>query len=221
MSSDLLGELRVAVVDGEPSAVRELTEAALEGGLTALTIVEEGLVEGIRQVGERFQNGTYFLPDLVRGARSMEAGLEVVEPLLEAGGEQRKTLGKVVLGTVHGDLHSIGKNIVAALLKSSGFAVEDLGVNVPAGVFVEKVRESDAVIVGLSALLTTTVHEQEAVLEALEVAGVRRGVKVLIGGAPIDQAWADRIGADGYAPDAARAVDVAKELVAPRWAGEP
>lgn len=208
----VMDELRSAVIDGEPSLVRKLTEDALRAGLSPLQIVEDGLSEGIRRVGEEFQKGTYFLPDLVRGARSMEAGLEVLEPLLAGAGEQRSTLGRVVLGTVHGDLHSIGKNIVGALLRSSGFAVDDLGVNVPAEVFVEKVRESDASIVGLSALLTTTVHEQEAVLAALESGGVRNKVKVLIGGAPIDQAWADRIGADGYAPDAARAVDVAKEL---------
>lgn len=216
MSTDVLDRLRAAVIDGEPSAVRALAEEAVAAGLRPLSIVEEGLAEGIRKVGEEFQKGTYFLPDLVRGARSMEAGLEVLEPLLAGSGDQRKTHGRVVLGTVNGDLHSIGKNIVAALLKSSGFLVDDLGVNVPTEVFVEKVRETDAAIVGLSALLTTTVHEQEAVLLALESAGVRERVKVLIGGAPIDQAWADRIGADGYAPDAARAVEVAKELVGVR-----
>lgn len=208
----LLAEIRAAVLDGEPSLVKSLTERALEAGLPALTIVSEGLTEGIRSVGEEFQKGTYFLPDLVRGAQSMEIGLEVLQPLLTGAGEERPTYARVVLGTVHGDLHSIGKNIVAAMLKASGFAVDDLGVNVPVEVFVDKVRETEAAFLGLSALLTTTVHQQEAVIKALEAAGLRSKVKVLLGGAPIDQDWADRVGADGFAPDAARAVEVAREL---------
>ncbi len=208
----LLAEIRAAVLDGEPSLVKSLTEKALEAGLPALTIVSEGLTEGIRSVGVEFQKGSYFLPDLVRGAQSMEIGLEVLQPLLTGAGEEMPTHARVVLGTVHGDLHSIGKNIVAAMLKASGFAVDDLGVNVPVEVFVEKVRETEAGFLGLSALLTTTVHQQEAVIKALEAAGLRSKVKVLLGGAPIDQDWADRVGADGFAPDAARAVEVAREL---------
>jgi len=212
MSTDILAELRAAVLDGEPSLVKKITQQALDEGLAPLVIVEEGLTAGIRQVGEEFQKGNYFLPDLVRGASSMEAGLELLEPLLAGKGESRTISGKVILGTVHGDLHSIGKNIVGAMLRASGFEVVDLGVNVPTQVFVDKVRETDADFVGLSALLTTTVHEQEAVIKSLEANGLRKRVRVLLGGAPIDQAWADRIGADGYAPDAARAVQVAREL---------
>jgi corrinoid protein of di/trimethylamine methyltransferase len=212
MAADTLADLRAAVLDGDPALVRGLTDQALEQGLAPLAIVEEGLTEGIRLVGEGFQSGSHFLPDLVRGAQSMESALEILEPLLAGTGEKRQLLGRVVLGTVHGDLHSIGKNIVAALLKASGFEVVDVGINVSAEVFVDKVRETGAGLLGLSALLTTTVQQQEAVLEALSTSGLRDSVKVLVGGAPIDQAWADRIGADGYAPDAAGAVVVAKEL---------
>ncbi|MCZ7661513.1 MAG: corrinoid protein [Thermoleophilia bacterium] len=212
MSIDILADLRAAVLDGEPAEVKQMAQRALAAGLAPLAIVQEGLTAGIREVGEEFQKGKYFLPDLVRGAHSMEAGLEVLEPLLAGNGEARASLGTVILGTVHGDLHSIGKNIVGALLRASGFEVEDLGVNVPTQVFVEKVRESGAGFLGLSALLTTTVHQQEAVITALEDGGLRDRVRVLLGGAPIDKAWADRVGADGYAPDAARAVRVAKEL---------
>jgi len=169
------------------------------------------LTRGIEIVGQNFAAGKFYLPDLLLGAKSMEAGIKILEPLL--AGKNRDFLGKVLMGTVEGDLHEIGKNIVIMMLKTSGFEVLDLGIDVPAKKFIEKIKEQRPDIVGISALLTTTVARQKEIIELLEEEGLRKSVKVMIGGAPINQAWADKIGADGYAEDATVAVEVAKKLM--------
>ena len=170
------------------------------------------MVKGIEVVGDRFAAGDYFLPDLILGAKAMDAGIGVIEPLLTS--EKRDFLGRVLMGTVEGDQHNIGKNIVIMMLKSSGFEVFDLGVDVPSKVFVDKVKELKPQIVGISALLTTTVDKQKEIIELLQEEGLRNQVKVIIGGAPINQAWADKIGANGYGEDALSAVGLCKKLLA-------
>jgi corrinoid protein of di/trimethylamine methyltransferase len=165
------------------------------------------------QVGDRYECGDYFIPDLVMAAEAMKSAMRVFEPELAARQEQRQTLGTVVIGTVEGDIHEIGKTLVATMLGAAGFEVHDLGVDVPSGRFVEQVKETQATIVGLSALLTTTMMNQEAVIEALEESGLREQVKVVIGGAPASAEWARTIGADGFAENASEAVRVVKQLV--------
>lgn len=203
----LLG-LAEAVVDGDEELVAELTDKALAEGLEPLSIINDGLTKGIETVGANFAAGKFFLPDLLIGAKAMDAGIKILEPLMS--GSNRESLGKVLMGTVKGDLHEIGKNIVIMMLKTAGFEVIDLGIDVPSEKFIEKTREIKPDILGISALLTTTVARQKEIIELLEEEGLRKSVKVMIGGAPINQAWADKIGADGYAEDATVAVDVAK-----------
>ncbi|KUK37124.1 MAG: hypothetical protein PWP44_1284 [Thermacetogenium sp.] len=204
-------EVAEAVIEGDEDAVPELTRKAVEAGIEPLKIINEGLTRGIEVVGDRFAAGEYFLPDLLLGAKAMEAGIAVLEPLL--AGVNREFIGRVIMGTVHGDLHSIGKNIVIMMLKSAGFEVIDLGVDVPTDRFIEKIKELKPDIVGISALLTTTVGKQKEIIETLKEEGLRESVKVMIGGAPINQNWADQIGADGYAEDATTAVKLARRLI--------
>lgn len=208
---EIFGKIANAVVEGDEEWVEQLTKDAVKAGLEPLKIINEGLTRGIQNVGELFASGEYFLPDLVLGAKAMEAGLKILEPMLV--GSRRDFLGRVLIGTVQGDLHEIGKNIVAMMLKASGFEVFDLGVDVPSEVFINKVKELNPDIIGISALLTTTVHRQREIIDLLEAHGIRDRVKVLIGGAPINQEWAQKIGADGYAEDASGAVTICKELV--------
>jgi len=207
---EILRNLSEAVVEGEEEKVAEITDMAIGAGIEPLEIINTGLTRGIEIVGQHFASGYYFLPDLLLGAKAMETGIRKIEPLLE--GKNRKFLGKVLMGTVAGDLHEIGKKIVIMMLKTAGFQVIDLGVDVPSSRFIEKVREHQPNIIGISALLTTTVGRQQEIIELLEEEGLRKSVKVMIGGAPINQAWADKIGADGYAEDATVAVEVAKRL---------
>ncbi|MGC9335832.1 MAG: corrinoid protein, partial [Anaerolineae bacterium] len=175
--------------------------------------IDEALTPGIDRVGELFETGEYFLPDLIIGADAMKAALGVLEPVLLKGRE-RKVVGRVVLGTVKGDLHEIGKTLVGTMLTANGFEVTDLGVDVSADEFVAAVKETGATLVGASALLTTTMLHQQDVVEALKEAGLRDRVKVMVGGAPITETWAEKIGADGYAEDAISAVALAKRLAA-------
>lgn len=212
--TDLLTAMANSVIEGEIELAAELAHQALARGLDPVMAIEQGYARGIREVGERFARGEYFLPHLAMGAEAMKAGMAVLEPELARRQEERRTLGRVVLGTVSGDIHEIGKTLVGTMLAASGFAVADLGVNVPAARFVEAVREQKAQIVGLSALLTTTMLAQREVIAALEEAGLRDSVKVMVGGAPVTQAWAEEIGADGYAEDAIGAVRKARELLA-------
>lgn len=208
---EILKALTAAVVDGDEDNVARHTDMAIAEGIDPLVIINEGLTRGIDTVGEHFASGYFFLPDLRLGAKAMEAGIRKVEPLLAGIG--RKYIGKVLMGTVEGDLHDIGKNIVIMMLKTAGFEVIDLGVSVPASRFIEKAKEYQPDIIGISALLTTTVERQKEIIQLLEEEGMRSTVKVLIGGAPINQAWADEIGADGYGEDATVAIEVAREIM--------
>ncbi|MFC2029366.1 corrinoid protein [Chloroflexota bacterium] len=212
MSEEILAKLTQAVVDGEPEDAEELARQALDQGLDPLVCINEGLSPGIDEVGELFASGEYYLPDLIIGGDAMKAALGVLEPAL-AKGQERDLLGKVVLGTVEGDLHEIGKTLVGTMLTANGFQVTDIGVDRPASAFIDAVRESGATLVGASALLTTTMLQQQHLIEALQEAGLRDQVKVMVGGAPITENWCDKIGADGYAEDAISSVALAKNLV--------
>jgi corrinoid protein of di/trimethylamine methyltransferase len=212
MSEELLDKLAQAVIDGEPEDAEELAKQALGQGLDPLVCINEGLTRGIDRVGELFASGEYFLPDLIIGGEAMKVALAVLEPAL-AEDQEREVVGRVVLGTVEGDLHEIGKTLVGTMLTANGFLVTDIGIDKPAADFVAAVKETNATLVGASALLTTTIPEQQRIIEALAEAGLRARVKVMVGGAPVTQNWADKIGADGYAKDAIAAVAVAKRLV--------
>ncbi len=210
---EMLIRLQEAVVNGDPELARTLAAQALEAGIAPLVAIEQGLNPGMQLVGERYENGDYFIPDLVMAAEAMKAAMQVFEPALLARQEQQQVPGTVVIGTVEGDIHEIGKSLVATMLGAAGFRVHDLGVDVPASVFVAKVREVGADVVGLSALLTTTMRNQEVVIKALEEAGLRNEVKVIVGGAPASLEWAQLIGADGYAENANEAVEVVRHLL--------
>lgn len=209
---EFYNKLAQAVVDGEDEIALETAKAALEAGLDPLECINNGLTEGMNRVGELFANGEYYLPDLIIGGEAMKAAMNVLEPaLLES--QQREVLGKVVIGTVEGDLHEIGKNLVAALLSANGFQVTDIGNDKSPIDFMNAAIEADADIVGASALLTTTMVVQGQIVEALDDAGLRDKVKVMVGGAPVDQSWADQIGADAYGEDAISSVAIAKKLM--------
>jgi corrinoid protein of di/trimethylamine methyltransferase len=212
MSQEIYDKLAQAVIDGEPEDAEEWAKKALEQGLDPLDCINKGLSPGIDRVGELFATGDYFLPDLIIGGDAMKAALNILEPAL-TGGQEREVLGQVVLGTVEGDLHEIGKTLVGTMLTANGFLVTDIGVDKTAAEFVTAIKESGATLVGASALLTTTMLHQKEVIEALKEAGLRDQVKVMVGGAPITESWAEEIGADGYADDAITAVAVAKKLV--------
>jgi corrinoid protein of di/trimethylamine methyltransferase len=213
MSSDLLEKIKSAIVDGEPDLTAEGTEQALAAGLPPMSILDDALLPGMRIVGQKFADGEYFLPNLLVAAMAMKRAMARLEPELRARQQAVKAAGRVVIGTVQGDIHEIGKTLVATMLSASGFEVYDLGVDVPAELFVAKVRETGAGLVGLSALLTTTMTVQRDVIQALESAGLRESVKVMVGGAPVSREWADEIGADGHAEDAVAAVELAARLL--------
>jgi corrinoid protein of di/trimethylamine methyltransferase len=211
MSEEIYGKLAQAVIDGEPEDAVEVAQEALDQGLDPLACINEGLSPGIDRVGELFATGEYFLPDLIMGGDAMKAALTILEPAL-AGDQEREILARVVLGTVAGDLHEIGKTLVGTMLTANGFQVTDIGVDKTSADFVDAVRESGATLIGASALLTTTMLQQQKLVDALEEAGLREQVKVMIGGAPVTETWAEQIGADGYAEDAISAVAEAKRL---------
>ncbi len=213
MSETWYVTLRQSVVDGDPDAVAEGVRAALADGLNPLDVIQRALVPGLDSVGEQYARGEMFLPDLVLAGEAMKAAMAVLEPLLRNRGLERSAVGKVVLGTVHGDIHEIGKTLVGTLLTANGFEVYDLGVDVPAERFAEKAAEVGADIVGASALLTTTMAGQRDVIRAVESAGLRPRVKVMVGGAPVTPEWAREIGADGYGADAVAAVALARRLM--------
>ena len=201
-----------AVIDGEPEDAVQYAKDALEAKLDPLTCINKGLMPGIQKVGELFSTGEYFLPELIIGADAMKAALDVLEPAL-VGGQEREVVGRVVLGTVEGDLHEIGKTLVGTMLTANGFKVTDIGVDQSPEAFVKAIQEHRADIVGASALLTTTMLQQKKLIEALVSAGIRDQVKVMIGGAPVTDRYAKEIGADGYAEDAISAVDIAYRLM--------
>ena len=206
-----LSLLSEAIEGGDRVKSVQLTEEALNSGVSPQDIITGGLQTGMGAVGEKFSSGEYFLPDMLMAARAMTTSLEVLKPLL--GGKEVPTIGRVVIGTVQGDMHDIGKNVVATFLRGNGFEVFDLGLNVPVEKFIEEVRERAPDILGLSSLLTTTMPTMGAVIKALETAGLRSKVKVIVGGAPVTQAYADFIGADAYAHDGGRAFPVCKQLL--------
>ena len=212
MSEDLYNKLSQAVIDGEPEDAEDLAKKALEQGLDPLICINQGLMPGIQKVGELFSIGDYFLPELIIGADAMKAALDILEPAMVSG-QQREVVGRVVLGTVEGDLHEIGKTLVGTMLTANGFQVTDIGVDQKPEAFIAAITESNADIVGASALLTTTMLQQKKLIEAIETSGLRGKVKVMVGGAPVTESFAKEIGADGYAEDAISAVDIAFRLM--------
>jgi corrinoid protein of di/trimethylamine methyltransferase len=214
MSTELLAQITASLVDGDPDATLDGTRKALAAGIEPLAIIEGGLVPGMRIVGDKYASGEYFLPNLIVSASGMKQAMAVLAPELAARRQEVKSAGTVVIGTVRGDIHEIGKSLVATMLAANGFEVHDLGVDVPIDAFVERVKDTGANLVGLSALLTTTMHGQKGVIDALSKAGLRQQVKVMVGGAPVSRKWADDIGADGWAQDAVAAVDLATRLSA-------
>ncbi len=207
-----LKELYEAIVRGDAKTAKALTQQALREGTNPLSVVNDYMVPAMDEVGRRFEASEYYVPELLISARAMKTALDLVKPLLAARGE--RPAGKVVIGTVKGDLHDIGKNLVASMLEGGGFEVIDLGVNVPPERFIAAINEKQANILAMSALLTTTMPAMKSTVEALRQAGVRDRVKVLIGGAPITQKFADEIGADGYSDNAVGAVALAKRALA-------
>ena len=211
--SDLYDQMKQSVIDGEDEDAERLAQEGLDAGLPPGDILDSGFVKGIEEVGELFGRGEFFLPELVQGAEAMKAAVAVLQPALDAAGGERKSMGVAVAGTVAGDIHEIGKTIVCSMLSAAGFTVTDVGCDVPVETFIAKVKEQNADLLLLSALLTTTMPNQQKTIEALKEAGLRDKVKVMIGGAPTTRAWADEIGADGYAEDAIEAVNAAKALL--------
>ncbi len=213
MSENLFESMRQSIIEGDDEQAEALARQALAQGIDPLEAIDQGYVPGVNYVGDQFGCGEMFLPDLVLAGEALKAAATVLEPNMQERGSQRQTLGTVVLGTIQGDVHEIGKTLVATMLSSSGFEVHDLGVDVPYEKFVEKAREVDADIVGVSALLTTTMDGQKHVVEALDDVGLLPKVKVMVGGAPVTRDWADKIGAEGYSGDALGAVAEAKRLM--------
>ncbi len=206
-----LSSLIKAIVAGDRDKAVQFTNEALRAGVKSSDIITKGLQPGMATVGEKFSSGEYFLPDMLMAARAMKTALEVLQPLLTKAG--MPTIGRVVIGTVQGDMHDIGKNVVATFLGGSGFEVFDLGLNVPDQQFIDAVREKKANILGLSALLTTTMPAMGRIIKELEKAKLRSRVKVIVGGAPITPQYAKFIGADAYAHDGGEAIPVCKQLV--------
>ncbi len=209
--SEILSELSAAVIGGKLEEAQELTQQALAEGVDAGSVLNQGLMPGMDYVGVEFKAGRMFVPEVLRSARAMQAGMDILKPLLAAAGAKAK--GKVLLGTVKGDLHDIGKNLVAMMCEGAGFEVKDLGKSVEPEAFVAEVKAFGPDVLGMSALLTTTMRSMEHTIKALEEAGVRDRVKVMVGGAPVNQAFADKIGADGYASNAVAAAEMAKRFV--------
>ena len=213
MSDELFAALRQSVIDGDAVQSATLAQRALDDGVPPLDAIEIGLVPGLSYVGEQFGLGELFLPDMMLAARAMQKAMDILEPELQAQSARRKVVGRVVIGTVKGDIHEIGKNLVGMMLSTSGFEVHDLGVDVAPDRFVEAAKEHNADIVGVSALLTTTMAGQRTVVEALVTAGLRERVRVIVGGAPASESWAKEIGADGYSEDSIGAVALARRLL--------
>lgn len=200
------------VIEGDDERADKLTQKAIDAGADPVEIITQGLTGGMSVVGARFKTGEMFVPEVLASARAMSVGMELVKPLILAG--DMPSAGKVVIGTVKGDLHDIGKNLVAMLLESAGFTVINVGTDIEPAAFVQAVKDSEADVLGLSALLTTTMLAMKATIDALAEAGLRDKVKVIVGGAPVTQDFADEIGADGFAYDGGAAIDLCKSLIA-------
>ena len=209
--SEILSKLSTAVIEGNKEDTARWTQDALNDGLDAQVVLNDGLMPGMDYVGVEFRAGNMYVPEVLRSARAMQASMDLLKPLLVEGGVEM--VGKVLLGTVKGDMHDIGKNLVSMMCEGAGFEVKDLGKDVAPEAFVVAIKEFEPDVLGMSALLTTTMRAMEQTISALQEAGVRDSVKIMIGGAPVTQSFADQIGADGYASNAAAAVDLAKEFV--------
>ncbi len=212
MTDELYKKLSQSVIDGEKETAIALAEQALEQGVDPLSCINKGLTVGIKTVGQLFNDGEYFLPQLIIGAEAMKGAMAVLEPAL-VGDQKREVVGRVVVGTVEGDLHEIGKTLVGTMLAANGFEVTDIGVNNSSEEFIEAITGADADLVGASALLTTTMVNQKKLIDDLAEAGLREKVKVMVGGAPVTERYAQEIGADGFAEDAISAVDMAYRLM--------
>jgi 5-methyltetrahydrofolate--homocysteine methyltransferase len=210
--SNILEQMQKDLYAGKFNQVESATKTALEQGMTAKEILNNGLLAAMDVVGRDFKSGELFIPEVLMCARAMHAGLDILRPLLAESGAA--SLGKIILGTVTGDLHDIGKNLVSMMLQGAGFEIIDLGTDVKPEQFVAAVRDEGADLVGMSAMLTTTMPAMKSTITALEEAGIRDKVKVIIGGAPVTNKFAQEIGADSYAPDAGSAVEKARELLA-------
>ncbi len=210
--ADILEKLASNLYEGQADEVADLVQQALDQGLAPGEVLQGGLIAGMDEVGRDFKAGDLFVPEVLIAARAMRAGMGVLRPLLAES--ETPSAGKYIIGTVKGDLHDIGKNLVKMMLEGAGFETIDLGTDVGPGAFVDAVREHQPQMVGMSALLTTTMVQMKSTVDALEEAGLRESIKIMIGGAPVTQAYAQEIGADAYAPDAASAVDVARDLAA-------
>jgi 5-methyltetrahydrofolate--homocysteine methyltransferase len=205
-----LKALADAIIKGDQNTAVEITKAALDGGTAAKSVLDDGLIAGMGVIGARFKKNEVYIPEVLIAARAMKSAMGILEPELAKAGVE--PIGKFMIGTVQGDLHDIGKNLVAMMLKGAGFDVVDLGVDITAEKFVEHAKATGIQLIGMSALLTTTMPSMQNAIKALKDAGI--SAKIMIGGAPVTQSYADKIGADGYAADAASAVDIAKSLVA-------
>ncbi len=199
------------LINGQAPKVKELVQQAVDEGVPVVDILHNGLIKGMSVVGERFKNNEFYVPEVLIAARAMKTGMEIIKPLLAEA--KVEPMGRAAIGTVKGDLHDIGKNLVAMMMEGAGFEIIDLGIDVDPDKFIEAINQQGAQIVCLSALLTTTMPLMKTTIEALKEAGLREKVKVMIGGAPVTQAYANEAGADGYAPDAATAAEKAKELI--------
>jgi len=208
---EIIESIKEGVLQGDREKTVEFVENAINAGISAEKILKKGMMPAMAEAGRLFEEGEYFVPELLVAARAMQGGMDLLKPLLVV--EDVEPVGKVVLGTVKGDLHDIGKNLVAMMLKGAGFEVTDLGTDVDAEKFVEAVKSSGAHVIGMSALLTTTMVNMPVTIEALKTAGLRDKVRVIVGGAPITQAYAEQIGADGFAPDASQAARLALSYV--------
>ena len=213
MTEELYKAMAQSIIDGDAEEAERLAQQALERGVDPLQAIDKGYIPGVDHVGEQFSCGSAFLPELVMAGDAMKAAIRILEGAMAAQGTRRQIAGKVVLATVEGDIHDIGKTLVGIMLFIGGFEVHDLGTNVPIGKLIEKTREVQADIVGLSALLTTTMVRQRDFVEALDDVGLRGKVKVMVGGAPVTRSWADEIRADGFSEDAVGAVETAKSLL--------
>ena len=213
MSEELLKAMAQSIIDGEDDVAADLAKQAVDAGMDPLEAITKGFMPGVNNVGDSFACGNVFLPELVMAGEAMKAAIAVLEPELKRMGTTREILGKVVLATVEGDIHEIGKSLVGTMLTAAGFEVYDLGVNVPAEKIMAKVEEVGADIVGLSALLTTTMVRQKEVIEAMDKKGMRNKTRVMVGGAPVTSDWVQKIEADGYSEDAIGAVNAAKNLM--------
>jgi len=213
MNNDLFQAMAQSIIDGDSETAEQLAQQAIELGIDPLEAIENGFVVGVNQVGEAFSCGEAFLPELVMAGEAMKKAVSTLEPEMAKRGTQRQVYGKVVLATIQGDIHDIGKTLVGTMLSSGGFQVYDLGVDVAIEKILGKAQEVGADIIGVSALLTTTMLRQKELIKTLEARGLRSQYKVMVGGAPVTRDWVAEIGADGFSEDAIGAVQVARQLV--------